>query len=79
MENHIVVIKVGNREDSAVEVQKILTEYGRQIKVRLGLHDFESASSKGLILLQVLSREAGDEIQKKLANVSDITVKLLDI
>ena len=44
MENYIVLIKVGDRDQSAIEVQRVLTQYGKAIKVRLGLHDFDEAS-----------------------------------
>lgn len=55
MDYQLVAIKVGHREDTATQVQEILTDFGSHILVRLGLHDIpEKASSTiGLILLQV--------------------------
>ncbi|MGL1892593.1 MAG: hypothetical protein OCD02_13270 [Spirochaetaceae bacterium] len=79
MENYIVLIKVGNRDESAVEVQKVLTEYGKAIKVRLGLHDYDEASSKGLIVLQVTKKEFGAEKKSKIEAISDTKVELIVI
>ncbi len=60
MEYQLVAIKVGHREDTAAKVQGILTEFGCNIKVRLGLHDLpsEACSPSGLIILQVEAEES---------------------
>lgn len=67
MEYHIVVIKVGARTTKAAEVQRLLTENGCMIKVRLGLHDLPegSCASSGLIILEVIGSD--DEIQSLVA------------
>ncbi len=59
MDYQLVAIKVGQREDSASDVQGILTAFGCKIKVRLGLHDLPegACSPMGLIILQVTSSE----------------------
>ncbi len=59
MEYQIVAVKVGHREDTATRVQSILTSFGCNIKVRLGLHDLPegACSPMGLILLQVTAQE----------------------
>lgn len=79
MENFIVLIKVGNRDESAVEVQKVLTEYGKAIKVRLGLHDYDEASSKGLIVLQITKKQLGEEIKKKIEAIPETKAELVTI
>lgn len=49
----IMGIEVGHREDDALKVQKLLTDYGCGIKTRLGLHEAgNTCSSTGLILLE---------------------------
>ncbi|MCL2480324.1 MAG: hypothetical protein FWF38_01290 [Spirochaetaceae bacterium] len=61
MEYKIVLIKVEKRTSSASEVQKILTDYGSNIRVRLGLHDCvdnNNCSSCGLIFLEICGDEA---------------------
>lgn len=79
MENFIVLVKVGNRDESAVEVQRVLTMYGKSIKVRLGLHDYDEASSKGLIVLQVTSKSFGLDIKKEIEVIPDTKVELVVI
>ena len=39
MEKNIILILIDSRKDSAVKVQKILTEWGCMVKTRLGLHE----------------------------------------
>jgi hypothetical protein len=55
MDYQLVAIKVGHREDTATAVQGILTSFGCNIKVRLGLHALpaDACSPSGLIILQV--------------------------
>lgn len=79
MDNFIVLIKIGDRDQSAIEVQRVLTQFGKNIKVRLGLHDFDELSSKGLIVLQVISQKDGDNILKELEGIQDINVKVVTI
>lgn len=79
MDNYILLIKVGKRDKSAIEVQRVLTEYGRAIKVRLGLHDFDENSSNGLIVLQVTTRNLGEEIQRELTGIPETKIELVTI
>lgn len=79
MDNIIVLIKIGDRDQSAIEVQRVLTEYGKAIKVRLGLHDYDEASSKGLIVLQVTSESLGKEIQSKILTITGTKAELVII
>ena len=61
MKDHIIVgIHITDRVERAGEVQKILTEYGGNIRTRLGLHhaDHEVASPQGLILLDTVGDES---------------------
>ena len=53
----LVLIKIGSRTKSASEVQEILTKYGCNITVRLGLHEAsdDNCSNDGLIILKVKS------------------------
>lgn len=79
MENFIVLVRIGNRDQSAIEVQRVLTQFGKSIKVRLGLHDFDEASSKGLILLQVLTLKDGEDIIKELDGIPEVKVQVVTI
>lgn len=79
MKDFIVLIKLGKRDETAVEVQRVLTQFGRSIKVRLGLHDFDSSSTKGLIILQVLTLEDGNTIARELEGLNEVSVEVVEI
>ena len=63
----VVLIKVEHRSSEAAKVQDILTEYGCNIKVRLGLHQISEdfCANDGLIILEV---DGKDEDLKALVN-----------
>lgn len=82
MKKSIMVVLVGNRMESAVEVQKVLTETGCFIKTRLGLHDGtpEQCSNTGLIILELM----GDDLSKKtlfekLKSIPNVKVERLEL
>lgn len=70
MNYNLVAIKIEARENSASKVQNVLTQYGCNIKVRLGLHDLpvNACSSSGLIILEVV----GDEIKEMVSQLKVI-------
>lgn len=51
----VILIKIDHRSVEAAKVQSILTEYGCNIKVRLGLHEVskEVCANDGLVVLEV--------------------------
>jgi len=60
MRDHFIVgVHITDRVQNAAEVQAILTEHGRNIRTRLGLHeaDADGASPSGLILLETVGPE----------------------
>ncbi len=59
----ILGLNVYDRQKEAGEVQDVLTQYGCNIKMRLGLHDVTEnyCSNSGIILLEL----AGDDDNKK--------------
>ena len=63
----IIGIKLDDRLDSAVEFQKILSEFGCSIKTRIGLHDKIDGlcSPKGIILLEVIDDAQAKELLSK--------------
>lgn len=63
-DHHLIGIHVSDRQEKAMEVQKILTNHGAAIKTRLGLH--EAGCGNGLIII-----EMGDE-----AEVSSLLAEL---
>jgi hypothetical protein len=59
MKKIILGIQVTNRLTKAPEVQKLFTQYGCNIKTRLGLHDVNetACSPTGLVLLEMFGKE----------------------
>ena len=55
MKYKLILIKIDRRSTEAASVQSILTDYGCNIKVRLGLHEVskEFCANDGLIILEV--------------------------
>jgi hypothetical protein len=78
----IVAILQERRVETAPKVQDILTEYGCDIRVRLGLHDagMDSCSNTGLILLQFCGgKDKAQELEKKLEALSNVKVKSMSL
>lgn len=82
MEKTILLALVGNRQESAVKVQQILTEMGCCVKTRLGIHDVtpEECSNAGLIIIELLgSDEEKNIVVRKLEEVEYVSVKLVNL
>lgn len=80
MVKSILLILVGDRQKSAVEVQKILTEMGCSVKTRLGIHDAapEACANTGLIILELVGDPAQkEEVAQKLSTVPSVSVELV--
>ena len=59
MEKFIGILRISTRRETALEVQKILTEYGCNIKTRLGIHDgvVDQCSDEGLVILELVGEK----------------------
>lgn len=82
MENYeMLLIKIDSRTKNAQVVQSLLTEYGCNIKVRLGLHEAGSVcSSSGLIILQLAGEEKTlDDFTDRLSMIDGVTAKRISI
>ncbi|MCK4533437.1 hypothetical protein KAU39_06580 [bacterium] len=82
MTKNILIILLGKRKESAVNVQKILTQWGCLIKTRLGIHDgvMENCSESGLIILDLVGEnEKKEEFTRKLNLLSGVTAKLVEL
>lgn len=73
----IIGIGIENRKETATKVQDVLTEYGCNIKTRLGLNDYQETecSYKGIILVDVPNRENAVELENELKKIENITIK----
>ena len=78
-EPHLIFgVHVTNRATQVPSVQKLLTEYGCNIKTRIGLHHVDEAvcSPRGLILLEMFGDEAKcRELSAKLSTMEGVEVK----
>jgi hypothetical protein len=80
--NHFILgVHVTDRVRRAGEVQRLLTEYGCNIKTRVGLHhvDGNVCSPRGLILLELVGDEAPcQELARKLAALEGVEVQQMN-
>lgn len=75
----ILGIRLDNRNHTAIEFQKILTNYGCIIKTRLGLHDVSDnkCAPNGIILLEVIDDEEAKKFEKDLCAIEGIEIQLM--
>ncbi|RPI59072.1 MAG: hypothetical protein EHM48_09485 [Planctomycetaceae bacterium] len=78
--HRIVAVHITDRLKEAIEVQKVLTCFGANIRTRLGLNEVEKAHSgpAGLILLEVTGTAAkATELQAALCKIEGVEVKTI--
>jgi len=78
-EPHLIFgVHVSNRVKEVPNIQKLLTEFGCNIKTRVGLHhvDDQVCSPRGLILLEMVGEESVcQELAARLATLEGVEVK----
>jgi hypothetical protein len=79
MDKHFILgVHITNRMQKAGEVQKIFSEYGCNIRTRLGLHEASDqvCSPAGVILLELVGEEATcEELAVRVAEIPGVEVK----
>ena len=79
MQKHIILtIHITDRINHVDDVQHLLTEYGSNIKTRLGLHEAseEFSSPNGLLILEMVGDESKSiQLADKLNAVEGVEVK----
>ncbi|HPV14972.1 MAG TPA: hypothetical protein PL126_04925 [Candidatus Cloacimonadota bacterium] len=78
----VILVKVDHRSSEATKVQDILTEYGCNIKVRLGLHEVSKdfCANDGLIVLEVEGKdEELNALVGKLNELNYIQAKMIEM
>jgi hypothetical protein len=78
----ILLILIGDRKESAVQVQKVLTGWGCMIKTRLGIHDgvMENCSDTGLLILELAGeRKQMNELARKVSLIKGVSSRLVDL
>ncbi len=76
----VMAILQEQRTETAVKVQDVLTKYGCDIRVRLGLHDaqIETCSNTGIILLQICAdSQAISQLERELKAIPNVKVKYM--
>ena len=78
MERHIILgVHITDRLKNAAEVQRLFSEYGCNIKTRLGLHEVHNVCSpNGVVILEMYGDEkVCFELAEKLAAIRGIEVQ----
>ena len=75
----IMGIRLGKRVDTAMEFQKILTDFGCIIRTRLGLHEAsnDKCAPHGIVLLEVIDDEEAVKFEKELCKIEGIEIQLM--
>ncbi len=82
MKKTVLIVVVGKRKESAVNLQKLLTAWGCIIKTRLGIHDGvqENCTENGLLFLELAGEEEQkQELARKIDLLSGVSSKLIDL
>lgn len=82
MTKTVLLVLIGKRKESAVEVQKVLTAWGCLIKTRLGIHDgiLDNCSDSGLLILELYgTKEQKDEVARKIELIQGVSSQLVDL
>ena len=81
--NTLMAVRVTGRSESALQMQKVLTEQGCKINMRLGMHDHEDGnvcSEAGVIILQLCcDPKDGKSIEEELNKIHGIKAHFIDI
>ena len=82
MQKTVLVMLMRNRRESALRVQKLLTDFGCIVKTRLGIHDgvSDKCSDTGLIILELAGKPKDKvTLAAKLNKVPGVKVKTVGI
>ena len=74
---YVVTIKTNHRCKTVPYIQELLTEYGEDIKIRLGLHEL-CKKNEGIILFIYCGKNI-EELLDKLNKFSDVTTNYMEI
>ena len=75
--NVILGIKLEERLENSLKFQRILSNFGCQIKTRLGLHDIEnnSCTNWGIIILEFRGDEASlRDFEKEIFEIENVQI-----
>ena len=78
----IIGLRVSHRVSNSVKLQQALTEYGCNIKMRVGLHETseEFCSDDGVIMLQACGdKETINKMVEAFNAVEGVTAKMMEL
>jgi len=74
----IVAVHITDRLKEAVDIQRVLTQFGNIVKTRLGLHEVDAGGMSGLLLLDVIPpAEKIAEFVNALEQIEGVEVKTI--
>ena len=79
---YIIGLRVNHRTANAAKLQELLTSFGCNIKLRVGLHETSETycTDDGVILLQVCGeKEKIDEMMAAFDAFEGVSAKLMDL
>jgi hypothetical protein len=77
----ILALHISDRLKEAVEVQKVFTEFGCNIKTRVGLHDVagDVCAPGGVVLLEIFGNDGvADQMSGRLTAIEGVEVKKVE-
>jgi hypothetical protein len=82
MKRNVLLILVGSRKASAINVQKTLSAWGCLVKTRLGIHDgvLDDCSDSGLLFLELVGDDSKHkELTRKLNLLRGVRAELVQL
>lgn len=79
---YIFGIRINHRHTNATKLQEVLTAFGCNIRLRVGVHEADETycADDGVIVLQVCGDQTVvDEMTKALTAVDGVSVKVMDL
>jgi hypothetical protein len=81
--NALIAVRVDDREENAVKVQRVLTKNGCSINVRLGLHDQGDGGvclPGGTLILQLsCGTEGAKSVVDELKKIKGVKAQFIDL
>lgn len=73
----IMGVRLDNRIETAVEFQKVLTQFGCIIKTRLGLHEASEVkcAHNGIIILELIDDVEAAKFEAELHKISGLEIQ----
>ncbi len=81
LKDHVIFgVHITNRVEHSPTVQQVLTEFGCNVKTRIGLHDVNDdyCSPNGLLLIEFVgSEDDRQRLNEKLAAIDGVAVQVM--